>query len=60
MRSSGGLEMKFDEISHEIKQAKEHYRKLQLKLREDEIKMKTIHAQKIKLEEESRKLDKQI
>ena len=57
MKSSGVLEMKFDELSLEIKQAKDHYRKLQLKLREDELLMKSIHGKKVKLEEESRKLD---
>lgn len=60
LKQNGNYEKKFTELNVELKQAKDHYRKLQLKEREDQNLMKSYHEQIIKLEGQQRKLNQQI
>lgn len=50
LRQNGQYEKKFSELNIELKQAKDHYRKLQLREREDQTLMKQYHESIIKLE----------
>lgn len=57
LRQSGQYEKKFSELNIELKQAKDHYRKLQLREREDQNLMQQYHESIIKLEGQQRKLN---
>lgn len=56
LNKEGEYDAKISELNEELRQAKEHLRKLQFKQREDEKAMKTQHEQLVVLEERCRKM----
>lgn len=60
LRQSSDYEKKFNDLNIELKQAKDHYRKLQVIERDDNNLMRSLHQQKIQLEEKHRSVNLQI
>ena len=56
LKKNSNYEKKFSELNVELKSAKEHVRKLQMKEREDQKLMQTQHEQLVLLEDRARKL----
>ena len=60
LKKNGNYEKKFSELSDELKQAKHHVRRLQVKEQQDQKLMQSQHEQLIILEERARKLQAMI
>lgn len=60
LKASNNYEKKIDDLAVELKQAKDHYRKLQVIERDDNLHMRALHQQKIGAEEKLRKIQQQV
>ena len=60
LKASNVYEKKVDDLTLELKQAKDHFRKLQVIERDDSLHMRALHQHKIGHEEKLRKIQQQV